>query len=276
MTASGIRFNDVHYRYPAAGGAVDALRGVSLHLHPGELLAVLGPNGSGKSTLGLLANGLLTPHRGTVVVDERDSTDPESAWDVRTSVGVVFQNPDNQIVGTVVEEDVAFGPENLGLPREEIRSRVDGALQVVGLTGFERREPHLLSGGQKQRLAVAGVLALDPSYLVLDEPTAMLDPAGRSDILDLIERLRSEGRGVIHITHHLADIALADRVLVLVAGRVEFLGTPDDLLAAPESLAEWGLEVPPIMRLAAALQDAGVELPRIEARAAAIEDALWL
>jgi len=275
VTASGIRFSDVHYRYPAPGGAVDALRGVSLHVHPGELVAVVGPNGSGKSTLGLLSNGLLAPNMGSVTVDGLDSTDASHTWDVRSSVGVVFQNPDNQIVGTVVEEDVAFGPENLGLPREEIRMRVDRALATVGLTGLERREPHLLSGGQKQRLAIAGVLALDPRYMLFDEPTAMLDPAGRTDVLDLIERLRSDGRGIIHITHHLADIATADRVLVLLSGRAGFLGTPSELLESPGQLAEWGLELPPIMRLTAALRDAGYDLPLSEVRPEMIAGALW-
>lgn len=275
MTTTGISFTDVHYRYPGPDGGIDALRGISLCLAPGELLAVLGPNGSGKSTLGLLANGLLAPREGDVRVDGMDTADTRHTWDVRTAVGVVFQNPDNQIVGTVVEEDVAFGPENLGVERDEIRARVDRALATVGLTGMERREPHLLSGGQKQRLAIAGVLALDPAYLVFDEPTAMLDPVGRADVLGVIERLRAEGRGIIHITHHLVDIATADRVLVLVGGRAEFAGTPADLLGDPTRLAGWGLELPPVMRLTAALRDAGIEVPAAHTHPDAIVEALW-
>lgn len=271
----GIRFDSVSYSYGSPTGDIEALRDVDVSIAPGELVAVLGRNGSGKSTLALLANGLLTPGSGSVYVDGISTTDEEHVWDVRRRVGVVFQNPDNQIVGTVVEEDVAFGPENLGVPREELRLRVESALETVGLAGLERREPHLLSGGQKQRLAIAGVLALDPAYLVFDEPTAMLDPAGRADVLALIERLRRDGHGIVHITHSLADVASADRAVVLSAGSVVFDGAPLDLLGDPHRLETWGLELPPLDRMLAELRELGVELPSEADEPAYIVGALW-
>jgi energy-coupling factor transport system ATP-binding protein len=176
-------------------------------------------------------------------------------------VGVVFQNPDDQIVATSVEDDVAFGPENLGLPRAEIRRRVDDALAAVDLTGLERREPHLLSGGQKQRLAIAGVLALNPRYLVLDEPTSMLDPHGRSELLDVLRRLAAEGHGIVHVTHDLVDALSADRVVLLAAGETVFDGSPEELLGLDVFPAEWALERPPIVVLADRLRALGVPVP---------------
>jgi len=190
-------------------------------------------------------NGLLVPDFGSVSVDGLSTASAEDIWEIRRRVGMVFQNPDNQIVGTFAEEDVAFGPENLGLPRDELRVRVDSALASVGLTGVERREPHLLSGGQKQRLAIAGALALDPEYMVLDEPTAMLDPVGRSDVLCVMDALRSRGTGIVHITHQLADAARADRAVVLDAGLVVYEGSPSGLLGDASLLASLGLDMPP-------------------------------
>jgi len=271
----GIRFDTVSYTYETPEGGIGALRGVDLTVAPGELVAVVGKNGSGKSTLALLANGLLVPSDGTVTVDGLSTTDEQHTWDIRSSVGLVFQNPDNQIVGTVVEEDVAFGPENLGVPAEELRIRVDAALDTVGLSGLERREPHLLSGGQKQRLAIAGVLALNPRYLVFDEPTAMLDPAGRADVLALIERLRRDGHGIIHITHNLADISSADRIVVLSGARVTFAGTPGEVAERRDELAGWGLEVPPIQRMVDELRGRGLDLPKTADEPAFIAGALW-
>lgn len=258
-----LRITEASYSYPAVdGGApVCALDGVSLELAPGDHVVVLGPNGSGKSTLARLCDGLLLPDEGSVTVDGLDTRDPESAWLVRSRVGIVFQNPDNQIVGTSIEEDVAFGPENLGLPREDIRSRVDEALAAVGLAGLERREPHTLSEGQKQRLAIAGALAMRPGYVVLDEPTSMLDPDGRAAVLDAVARLRSEGRGILHVTHHVGDAAGADRVLALVGGREAYAGPPDGLLVDPVKLRSCGLEMPPLAALVASLRAAGVALP---------------
>lgn len=265
----------MRFAYGSAGGDICALADVDLTITAGEMTAVVGRNGSGKSTLALLANGLLHPTSGSVLVDGMNTTDPDHTWDVRSRVGVVFQNPDNQIVGTVVEEDVAFGPENLGIPRDELRVRVDAALETVGLVGLERREPHLLSGGQKQRLAIAGVLALDPAYIVFDEPTAMLDPAGRSDVLALMERLRRDGHGIVHITHHLADISTADRVVVLSQGSIVFSGSPAGLIGDGERLARWGLELPPIAHMVAELRRLGVGIPTGADEPAFIAGALW-
>jgi len=237
---------------------------------------VLGANGSGKSTLVKLANGMLLPQAGAVTIDGIDTTenvgrrasdatlpDPDGArepHDIRQLVGVVFQHPDDQIVATSVEDDVAFGPENLGLPRPEIRRRVDSSLALVGLTGLEHREPHLLSGGQKQRLVIAGALAMQPRYLVFDEPTSMLDPHGRAEVISVIARLKHDGHGVLLVTHDLAEAGRADRVVVLRLGSVVFEGTPDELFARGD-LDQWGLERPPIVSLAQGLRDAGITVP---------------
>lgn len=256
-----IAFTDVSYEYRTSVGTVAALRAVSTSLSPGELVCVLGANGSGKSTLARLANGLMRPVSGTVEVDGIPTHDAGREWDVRSRVGLVFQNPDNQIVATTVEEDVAFGPENLGVERDEMRERVEAALRTVGLTGLETREPHTLSGGQKQRLAIAGALALAPAYLVLDEPTAMLDLQGRTDVLEVLATLRDRGTGILHITHHLADAVTADRVLVLDAGSVVYDGPPAPLLADGGMLERCGLLLPPVGVLASALREAGVPVP---------------
>lgn len=256
-----ILFDDVGFEYPAPGGSVLALRGVSFTLERGETLAVVGANGSGKSTLARLSNGLLAPRSGRVEVDGIDTRDERTIWEARRRIGIVFQNPDNQIVGTVVEEDVAFGPENLGIDPEEIGTRVTEALSAVGLAGLERREPHLLSGGQKQRLAIAGALAMRPDYLVLDEPTSMLDPQGRDDVLGVLVSLRARSHGVLHITHDLSDAARADRVLVLSGGESVFLGCPDDLLAEPDRLKLWGLAPPTLGDFGRELAGLGVEIP---------------
>lgn len=267
-------FDYVSYRYPDAGAV--ALDDASLTLEPGTVLAVAGANGSGKSTLARLCDGLLLPATGTVSVDGFDTRDEATLWDVRSRVGMVFQDPDDQIVGTVVEEDVAFGPENLGIDAEELRERVTGALAAVGLSGLERREPHLLSEGQKQRVAIAGALALRPAYLVLDEPTAMLDPAGRRSVLDLIDRLaRTDGHGVLHVSHDVAGIARADRVLVLARGRVVFSGEPERLLSDPDLLDQAGLVLPPMGRLGAALRSCGIDLSPTALDAESVTAALW-
>jgi len=270
-----LQLERVSYTYRSGHGSVTALRDVSLDVSPGEMVVVLGANGSGKSTLARLANGLLVPDDGAVRVDGLDTADEDATWEVRTRVGLVFQNPDNQIVGTVVEEDVAFGPENLGVERAEIRRRVDTSLATVGLTGFERREPHLLSGGQKQRLAIAGALAMRPTYLVMDEPTSMLDPEGRADVLAVTRRLRSEGHGVLHITHDLSDVASADRVIVLARGAVVFAGSPESLLEDWTRLAGWGLAVPSVALLAQRLRELGLMVPLAALDAESVVEALW-
>ena len=264
---------DVQVVYP--GAEHPALDGVSLVVAPGECVGLLGRNGSGKSTLARLCNGLRLPDKGAVTVDGMDTRDEAATWEIRSRVGFVQQNPENQIVGTVVEEDVAFGPENLGVPREELRVRVDEALDAVGLSGLERREPHLLSEGQKQRLAIAGALAMRPSYLVLDEPTSMLDGVGRADVNAVLRQLRVAGVGMLRITHDLADVADADRLIVLADGRVVWEGFPADLLAAPGLAEQLGLDVPPIALLADALRGLGMPVPASALDAEAIAGALW-
>ncbi|MDZ4655773.1 MAG: energy-coupling factor transporter ATPase [Coriobacteriia bacterium] len=268
-----LEFEGVSYTYQGADGP--ALAGVSLQLSPGEIVVLVGANGSGKSTLARLCNGLIVPDRGAVTVDGIATTDSERVFDIRSRVGLVLQNPDNQIVGTVVEEDVAFGPENLGVFPAELRMRVDAALAAVGLTGMERREPHLLSEGQKMRLAIAGALAMEPDYLVFDEPTAMLDPRGRADVLAVMQRLRSEGRGILHITHDLDDAARADRVLALDAGSLAFEGSPEELFGHVELLDDLGLELPPLAAAAAYLRAAGHAVPAAVADALELVEALW-
>ncbi len=269
-----IVLDSVSHRYrPDAPLALD---GVSLRLHESQLTVLVGANGSGKSTLARLCDGLLLPSSGRVTVDDLDTSDPSTLWDVRSLVGMVFQDPDDQIVGTVVEEDCAFGPENVGLPPAEIRGRVDEALAAVGLEGLERREPHLLSEGQKQRLAVAGALAMRPRYLVLDEPTAMLDPDGRRAVLAICERLaHREGHGVVLVTHDTAALSCADRVIGLAAGRVVHDGAPEDILAQPSLLAGLGLELPPAGVLADRLRAAGLPVPLAALDAGAVVASLW-
>lgn len=268
-----ISFESVGFRY--RGDAPPALEGVSLDVSPGELVAIVGANGSGKSTLAKLCDGLLTPVSGRVMVDGLDTADPETIWSVRSLVGMVFQDPDDQIVGTVVEEDCAFGPENLGVASAEIRARVDAALATVGLTGLERREPHLLSEGQKQRLAVAGALAMRPRYIVFDEPTAMLDPVGRRAVLEVAERLaREEGHGVLVVSHDVAGVARSDRVIGLAAGRVVYDGGPEHLLSDPEMLKRLGLAPSPAGLLAASLRARGLDVPFTAADAEGVVEAL--
>ncbi len=269
-----IRFESASYSYPGHLGSIPALRDVTLELDERQLVVVLGANGSGKSTLALLANGLLVPDSGSVSVDGIDTRDEARTFDVRARVGLVLQNPDNQIVATAVEEDVAFGPENLGMPRDEIRARVDRALAAVGLEGLERREPHVLSGGQKQRLAIAGVLALDPRYLILDEPASMLDAAGRREFDAVLARLRAEGRGIVLITHDLAAVAGADRVVVLDQGRVAFDAGVAELLGDPDRLSAWGLAMPPVAVLAGELRARGIDVPADAITPARVAEAL--
>jgi energy-coupling factor transport system ATP-binding protein len=268
-----IVFDQVSYRYPRA--EEHALDRVSLEVEPGCIVVVVGANGSGKSTLARLADGLLQPSNGRVTVDGLDTSDGSVTWDVRARVGMVFQDPDDQIVGTVVEEDVAFGPENLGVPAGELRERVSAALAAVGLTGLERREPHLLSEGQKQRVAIAGALAMRPAYLVLDEPTAMLDPPGRRAVLELVDRFAAEGHGVLHVSHDAAGVARAGRVVALDAGRVFFDGAPGDLLADAGLTMRAGLDLPGVGRLAAELRRLGARVPMTAMDAESVVAALW-
>jgi energy-coupling factor transport system ATP-binding protein len=269
-----IVFQRVTFSY--AGAAGPALRDVGLTIERGRVTAVVGANGSGKSTLARLCDGLLLPTSGMVAVDGVDTSGDGDPLLIRARVGMVFQDPDDQIVGTVVEEDVAFGPENLGVEPEELRRRVTSSLAAVGLSGMERREPHLLSEGQKQRVAIAGALAMRPDYLVLDEPTALLDPAGRRAILDVIDRLaREDGHGVLHISHDVAGVARADRVIALKAGAVVFDGEPEELLSDAGLLAEAGLAMPVVARLGEALRARGLSVPRRAMDAESMAVALW-
>ncbi|HBK60029.1 MAG TPA: energy-coupling factor transporter ATPase, partial [Firmicutes bacterium] len=243
-----IRVENVSYTYDGGGpGEVEALLDVSLEVMGGEFVAVIGHNGSGKSTLAKHMNAIFVPTRGDVFVLGMNTRDESRLWDIRQTVGMVFQNPDNQIVATTVEEDVAFGPENLGVPPGEIRRRVDEALALVDMTGNEKSAPHMLSGGQKQRVAIAGVIAMRPRCIVLDEPTAMLDPVGRSEVLATVRRLASdEGIAVVHITHFMNEAVLADRVVVMEGGRIALRGTPREVFSQPAMLRSLDLDVPQV------------------------------
>ena len=255
-----IKTKDLVYRYPVEEGETprNALDGVDLAIEKGSFVVVLGHNGSGKSTLAKHMNAVLTPASGTVLVDGLDTAEEENLLEVRRRVGMVFQNPDNQIVANVVEEDVAFGPENLGVPTEEIRQRVDASLKAVGMEKFADHAPHMLSGGQKQRIAIAGVIAMTPECIVLDESTAMLDPAGRREVLDTVSYLnRERGITVILITHHMNEAAYADRVVVMDHGKVAMDGTPEEILTQVERLTALGLSAPPTVQLLYALRQEG-------------------
>ncbi len=255
-----IRIEDLHFTYP--GDSAETLRGLSLEIAEGSFVAVLGHNGSGKSTLAKLLNAILLPTSGKVYVCGRDTEDEEHLLDIRRSVGLVFQNPDNQIVANVVEDDVAFAPENLGVEPQEIRSRVDEALRTVGMYEYRLHAPHLLSGGQKQRVAIAGALAMQPRVLVLDEPTAMLDPLGRREVISTVERLcRERGMTVVLITHHMSECVNADRLIALSDGMVTADGTPREVFSQVELLKREGLTVPATVRLLYALREAGFDVP---------------
>ncbi len=234
---------------------------ITLAIEPGEFLAIVGANGSGKSTLAMLMNGLLTPTEGTVEIDGRDTGDPANTLFARRTVGLVFQNPDNQLVATIVEDDVAFGPENLGLPPDQIRARVDESLKAVDMLEHKDEDPHNLSAGQRQKVAVAGILAMRPKYLVLDEPTSMLDPQGRFEILKTLKALRSSmSIGIIYITHILEEAAEADRVLVMSGGKVEACGPPNEILSDKELMERSSLYLTRPNILAKSLFEKGVSV----------------
>ena len=260
MTDPIIKIENVSYTYSDA--KEPALREVTLDVARGSFTAVLGHNGSGKSTLAKCFNGILTPTEGRVLVEGMDTADEDRLLDIRRTVGMVFQNPDNQIVASVVEDDVAFAPENLGVPPAEIRTRVDAALRAVGMYDFRLHAPHLLSGGQKQRVAIAGVLAMQPECIVLDEPTAMLDPIGRREVLSTVEDLRREkGMTVVLITHHMSECIGADRLIVMSGGRVALDGTPREVFSQVEAMRGEGLDVPETTELLFGLREAGWDLP---------------
>ncbi|HIS44165.1 MAG TPA: energy-coupling factor transporter ATPase [Candidatus Scatomorpha merdigallinarum] len=255
-----IRTENLHFTYQ--GEENETLHGVNLEIEEGSFVAILGHNGSGKSTLAKLFNGILLPNEGRVLVNGIDTTHEDKLLDVRRTVGLVFQNPDNQIVANVVEDDVAFAPENLGVEPDEIRRRVDSALKTVGMYEYRQHAPHLLSGGQKQRVAIAGVLAMQPRCIVLDEPTAMLDPVGRREVISTVTRLcREEGITVVLITHHMSECIGADRLVVMSEGRIVADGTPREVFAQVELLRSEGLSVPVTTELIYELNQDGWVLP---------------
>ena len=239
-----------------------ALRGVSLDIEEGSFVAILGHNGSGKSTFAKLMNGILLPTDGTVYISNMKTSDEEHLWNVRKTAGMVFQNPDNQIIGNIVEEDVGFGPENMGVPSEEIWERVDKSLKAVGMTAYRLQSPNKLSGGQKQRVAIAGVMAMKPRCIVLDEPTAMLDPNGRKEVIHTIQELnRQEGITVLLITHYMEEVIEADRVVVMDGGQIVMDGTPKEVFSRVKELKSYRLDVPQVTELADSLKTAGMDLP---------------
>ena len=255
-----ISFKQVHYTYP--GDELESLCGVDLEIEQGEFVAVLGHNGSGKSTLAKHMNAILVPDEGKVVIDGIDSSAEEDVFEIRRRVGMVFQNPDNQIVANVVEDDVAFAPENLGVPSAEIRERVDAALKQVGMYEYRTHAPHLLSGGQKQRVAIAGVIAMQPKIIVLDEPTAMLDPQGREEVLSTVTKLcREKGMTVVLITHHMDECVGADKLVIMSNGYIKAVGTPAEIFSDVEMMAREGLAVPETTKLLYELNGLGFSLP---------------
>lgn len=238
-----------------------AIDGVDVDIKKGDFVAVLGHNGSGKSTLAKHVNGLLLPTEGTVWVGDMDTRDEEHIWDVRKTAGMVFQNPDNQIIGNIVEEDVGFGPENIGVPTEEIWKRVEASLKAVGMTAYRLQSPNKLSGGQKQRVAIAGVMAMKPECIILDEPTAMLDPNGRREVIRTIHELnRTEGITVLLITHYMEEAIEADRIIVMDDGRIVMDGQPREIFSRVKELKSHGLDVPQVTELAEELREAGMPL----------------
>ena len=258
-----IEINDLTYHYPLEDGeSIKALDGVSLKIEAGEYLAVIGPNSSGKSTLLRHLNALLIPGEGEVLVDGLLTSREENHREIRRCVGMVFQNPDNQIVATTVEEDVAFALENLALPPETIRSRVAEALEMVGLSAMKRHAPHLLSGAQKQRLAIAGVFAMRPRCLALDEPTAMLDPTGRREVLETLKKLRNaEDVTIVHVTHFMEEALEAGRIIVMDKGGIIHIGAPVDVFSGAIDLELLGLEIPSIPKVAQILRSGGLKIP---------------
>ena len=239
-----------------------AVDGVDIDIAPGDFVAILGHNGSGKSTLAKHMNAILVPSGGTIWVDGRDTKDPMELWNVRQSAGMVFQNPDNQIIGTVVEEDVGFGPENLGVPTDEIWKRVKDSLKAVGMLEYRNHSPNKLSGGQKQRVAIAGVIAMEPKCIVLDEPTAMLDPNGRKEVIRTVQELRRRKKvTVILITHYMEEVIDADQVYVMDRGHVVMHGTPREIFSRGDELKKYRLDVPQVTMLAEALKKKGLKIP---------------
>ena len=258
-----IKAENVTYKYTNQEGKdIFALKGINIEIKEGEFVAILGHNGSGKSTFAKHLNALLLPYDGTIYINGMDTKDEKNLWNIRQNAGMVFQNPDNQIVATIVEEDVAFGPENLGVKPEEIRKRVDEALLTVGMFEYRKHSPHLLSGGQKQRVAIAGILAMKPRCIILDEPTAMLDPSGRKEVIETIKKLNKEEKiTIVLITHYMDEAVNADRIYVMEEGHVVMEGTPKEVFSKVDEIKALGLDVPQVTELAHLLADEGINIP---------------
>ncbi|EXF27602.1 energy-coupling factor transporter ATPase [Finegoldia magna] len=255
-----IEIKNLSFQYE--GSSKKVLKNLNIDIKEGEFICVLGHNGSGKSTLAKLINAQFIPTEGDILVGNMNTKDDDNLWNIREMCGMVFQNPDNQLVATIVEEDVAFGPENLGVPREELRKRVDDCLELVGMTDYKRHSPALLSGGQKQRIAIAGILAMNPKCLLMDEPTAMLDPQGRKDILDTVLKLREMGKTIIHITHYMEECVNADRIIVINEGDVVLEGTPREVFSNVEQMKEIGLDVPEPTEISYLLNKSNINVRR--------------
>ncbi|AIY84776.1 MULTISPECIES: energy-coupling factor transporter ATPase [Clostridium] len=263
MSQEMIKCENLVFKYTSHEDGIEkyAINGVDLTVNKGEFLVVLGHNGSGKSTLAKHMNALLIPSDGYVYVDGLNTKDKDNVWDVRSKAGMVFQNPDNQMVATIVEEDVAFGPENLGVDPKEIRKRVDESLEKVGMSEYKRHAPHLLSGGQKQRVAIAGILAMQPECIIFDEPTAMLDPSGRKEVLKNIKEINKEyGITIVLITHYMDEAAQADRIVVMDEGKLILEGNPKDVFSQVELMKKIGLDVPQVTELSYELRKEGIDL----------------
>ena len=258
-----IKIDNLYFQYPHGEDEEPklAIKGVSLEIEEGSFTAIIGQNGSGKSTLAKNLNGLLLPSKGAVYVSGMDTRDEDKIWDIRQTAGMVFQNPDNQLVSAIVEDDVAFGPENIGIDPVEIRARVDEALDAVKMGKYKRKAPHLLSGGQKQRIAIAGVVAIRPRCIIFDEPTAMLDPRGRKDIMEIIEKLHREGITVILITHFMDEAVKADRVVIMNKGEILLDGTPEHVFSQDELIRSARLDVPMSAEIAIYLRENGIDVP---------------
>ena len=255
-----VEATDVRYSYTGENSISLALSGVTMTIDRGAFVAIIGHNGSGKSTFAKHINALFLPDSGGVVVNGMDTADETKTWDIRACAGMVFQNPDNQLVATIVEEDVAFGPENMGVEPSEIRRRVDDALEQVNMSAYKERAPHMLSGGQKQRVAIAGVLAMHPDVIVFDEPTAMLDPEGRAEVMETILMLNKQGKTIILITHYMEEALFADEVFVMTAGKITAVGTPREVFSDEAAIDEAGLDFPPHIALYHRLKNKGYDM----------------
>lgn len=269
-----IEVKDLSFKYEDEAKKY-TLKNVNLNVEKGEFIAILGHNGSGKSTLAKLINGQMAPTEGEIKIKGFKTTEEEHLLDIRKTCGMVFQNPDNQIVATIVEEDVAFGPENMGVPMPELRQRVDEALEIVEMSDYKRHSPALLSGGQKQRVAIAGILAMDPDCLLMDEPTAMLDPLGREEIVKTMLKLNERGRTIVLITHFMDEAILADRVIVLNEGEVVMEGKPREVFSEFETIKSLGLDVPQVTELAYKLNRDGFDIPKDVLSIEEMAEALW-